>query len=86
MQRNMDLVRMVLMKLEACPSGWAPADLEITSFPEDQIGYHAHIMLEEGLITACDVTHLESPGPEAVPTGLTWKGHEFLELARDQDR
>lgn len=86
MQRNMDLVRMILTRLENSPEGWAPRDFGIQSFSPQEIGYHAHIMKQEGLIEAADVTHLGSPGPEAMPRSLTWKGHEFLDLARDQDR
>jgi hypothetical protein len=86
MQRNMDLVRMVLLRLEASPSGWAPNDLGIKSFPPEQIGYHAHIMMQEGLIEGSDITHTGSAGPTVLPTSLTWKGHEFLDLARDQER
>ena len=41
-------------------------------------------MMQVGLIEAMDMT--DSNVPEAEPTGLTWKGHEFLDLARDQDR
>lgn len=86
MQRNMDLVRTILMRMESNPSGWAPSDFGIKSFSSEEIGYHAHIMMQEGLIEACDITHFGSPGPEAMPTNLTWRGHEFLDLARDQER
>jgi Hypothetical protein (DUF2513) len=86
MQRNMDLVRMILLRMEADPSGRAPNDLGIRSYERDQVGYHAHIMAQEGLIEAIEVTGFESTGPEVIPTGLTWKGHEFLDLARDQER
>jgi hypothetical protein len=86
MQRNMDLVRTILMRLEASPSGWAPNDLGIKSFLPEQVGYHAHIMMQEGLIEGSDVTTSHSAGPEAIPRNLTWKGHEFLDLARDQER
>jgi hypothetical protein len=82
----MDLVRAILMKIESNPSGWAPRDFGIQGFPPDQVGYHAHIMMQEGLIDATNVTHLASESPEAIPRSLTWKGHEFLDLARDQDR
>jgi hypothetical protein len=82
----MDLVRMILMRMEANPSGWAPQDFGIRSFSSQEIGYHAHIMMQEGLIEGSDVTGSTSAGPEAVPTSLTWKGHEFLDLARDQER
>jgi Hypothetical protein (DUF2513) len=86
MQRNMDLVRKILLKLESSPDGWAPEDFGIQSFSPQEIGYHAHIMLQEGLIEAIDVTDRGSPGPEAMPRSLTWKGHEFLDVARDQSR
>jgi hypothetical protein len=85
-QRNMDLVRAILMKIENSPSGWAPQHFGIEAFPPEQVGYHAHIMMQEGLIEGTDVTHMESQGPEAIPTNLTWKGHEFLDLARDPER
>ena len=82
MQRNMDLVRMILMRIESNPSGGAPNDLGIKSFSSEEIGYHAHIMMQEGLIEGINVTTMQSNGPEALPKGLTWKGHEFLDLAR----
>jgi hypothetical protein len=86
MQRNMDLVRTILLRLESSPSGWAPGDLGIKSYSDEEIGYHAHIMMEDDLIKASNSTHLGSKGPQATPRALTWKGHEFLDLARDQDR
>jgi hypothetical protein len=86
MQRKMDLVRMILLRLENNPGGWAPRDFGIQSYSAEEIGYHVHIMMQEGLIEGVDVTSMESSGPEAIPTSLTWKGHEFLDLARDQDR
>lgn len=86
MQRNMDLVRTILLRLESNSGGGAPQDLGIRSFSPEEVEYHAHIMMQDSLIEAVDVTTSGSSGPEAVLTGLTWKGHEFLELARDQDR
>ena len=86
MQRNMDLVRMILMRMEDSPSGWARDDFGIKSYSPEEIRYHAHIMKQEGLVEATNVTHLGSTGPEAIPRSVTWKGHEFLDLARDQSR
>src|SRR4051812_39415744 len=48
MQRNMDLVRQILMRIESSSSGWAPDDFGIKSFSPEEIGYHAHIMMQEG--------------------------------------
>ncbi|HVC95115.1 MAG TPA: DUF2513 domain-containing protein [Pirellulales bacterium] len=86
MQRNMDLVRTILMRIEESSSGWAAHPFGIAGFTSEQVGYHAHIMMEEGLIEGVDVTNMRSNGPEAMPRALTWKGHEFLDLARDQKR
>jgi hypothetical protein len=86
MQRNMDLVRTILMRIEESPSGWAAHPFGIAGFTPEQVGYHAHIMMEDGLIEGVDVTTMHSKGPEAMPRALTWKGHEFLDLARDQKR
>jgi hypothetical protein len=72
--------------MEGARSGWPPEDLGIKGFSPGEIGYHAHIMMQEGLIEGCDVTSTASAGPEAIATSLTWKGHEFLDLARDQER
>ena len=89
MQRNMDLVRTILLRMESDPSGRGRGswDLGMRGYPPEEVGYHAHIMLQEGLIEGIDATPRESTEvPEVLPTGLTWKGHEFLDLARDQDR
>lgn len=86
MQRNMDLVRMILLRMEASPTGRAPQDLGIQSFPADEVRYHAHIMTQEGLIEGVGITTMQSSRPEVIPTKLTWKGHEFLDLVRDQER
>jgi len=72
----MDLVRMILLRMESNPGAGAPADLGIKSYSPQEIDYHAHIMMQEGLIE----------GQGGVPTSLTWKGHEFLDLARDSSR
>jgi hypothetical protein len=86
MQRNMDLVRTILLRIEADPTGRAPHDLGIVSYSPEEVGYHAHIMAQDGLIDGIDITTLHSKGTEFLPTKLTWKGHEFLDLARDQMR
>src|SRR6266436_2683729 len=86
MQRNMDLVRTILMRIEDSPSGWAEQPFGIGGFTPEQVGYHAHIMVEDGLIEGVDNTTMRSKSREVVPRSLTWKGHEFLDLARDQKR
>jgi hypothetical protein len=82
----MDLVRTILMRIEDSPSGWAAHPFGIAGFTPEQVGYHAHIMMEDGLIEGVNITTMQSQSPEVVPRALTWKGHEFLDLAREQKR
>jgi hypothetical protein len=86
MQRNMDLVRIILMRLEDSPSAEAARPLSFAGFTPEEVGYHAYIMMEDGLIKGTDITSTASKGPAAMPRALTSKGHDFLDLARDQKR
>jgi Hypothetical protein (DUF2513) len=86
MQRDMDLVREILLVLERHPDGFAPDDLHIDGYTKEQIAYHAYIMGQAGLIAVADTTNMDSSGPEAMITNMTWAGHEFLEAAREPKR
>src|SRR5260370_2090290 len=81
MQRNMDLVRAILIKIESNPSGSAFRDFGIQGFPPEQIEDHDHIMMQEGLIQRANDSTMRSSS-----RSLPWKGHEFLALTHDQDR
>lgn len=82
MQRDMDLVRAILLAVERHPQGFAPQELAIEGYTPEQIGYHATILKEAGLVDAIDSTSSDDTGPMAVVTRLTWKGHEFIAAAR----
>lgn len=86
MKRDMDLVRKLVLALEDHPAGYAPPDVQITGYTEDQIGYHLYIMMQAGLIVGVDVTTHGSTSPQVLATSLTWAGHEFADAARDSGR
>ncbi|HEY7427054.1 MAG TPA: DUF2513 domain-containing protein [Gemmataceae bacterium] len=81
MQRNMDLVRSILMWIEDSPSGWTVPSFGIATFTSEQMSYHARIMMEDGLVERAGPTRSGDP-----VYSLTWKGHELLDAARDQKR
>ncbi|MEE8414313.1 MAG: DUF2513 domain-containing protein [Dehalococcoidales bacterium] len=85
MKRDMDLIRAMLLAIEAHPSGYAPS-IEIPDYTQDQIGYHAYLLGEAGLAVINDVTTLGAESPQARVVRLTWAGHEFLDLARENKR
>jgi hypothetical protein len=86
MKRDMDLVRKILMACADDEHGNAPQNLTIEGYSEEQIGHHAYLMMQAGLVEAADVSTLEDPSPVAVITSVTWDGHEFLEASRDEGR
>ena len=83
MKRDMNLVREILLAVEAREHGMGAAELNIEGHSQEEIGYHVYLMGKAGLLVAVEITHLGSPSPEALASGLTWQGHDFLDAARD---
>lgn len=67
---------------EAAPTVYAPDDLHVDGYTDDQIAYHQHLMIEAGLAHGVDTIVMQSDSPSAQITSLTWRGHEFAEEAR----
>ncbi len=86
MKRDMDLVRLILQRMEGHESGHAPDPFAIEGFTDVQVGYHVLIMGEAGLLVCEESTHHGSESPEALPFRLTWAGHEFLDASRSPER
>ena len=84
MKRDMDLVRKILMVCADHEHGFAPRALQIEGYSEEQVGHHAYLMLEAGLVKGVDVTPKHATSPQASVTSITWDGHEFLEASRDE--
>lgn len=87
MQRNMDLIRLLLLKVEALPIAansmalLRAEDLSDLEFSSDEIAYHWNLILEAGLVEQ----------PENTPRGflavrrLTWAGHDFVDAVKDEE-
>ena len=77
MKRDMDMVRSLLLKIEAEESGE-------TYYTDDQDEcYHLQIMIDGGLINGW-VRDDGVDGFSAEIDRMTWKGHEFLEAIRNE--
>jgi len=87
MQRKMDLVRFILMQIEASRLGAAVPPFGLHAFAPEEIRYHLHLMMEDGLIEGSPVNNSGTdPRHEPEAFTLTAKGHDFLDLARDPKR
>ena len=76
MKRDMDIVRLLLLRIESLSLG----DTYYTDNQEEC--YHLKIMLDGKLVDGW----VESDGVDGFTadiSGLTWKGHEFLDTVRN---
>jgi DNA-binding HxlR family transcriptional regulator len=81
MVRNFDLIRSILLQTEQAPSGQPLMQLQADEeIKEEVLAEHLELMIEEGLIEA----EVISGAPLSfMIQRLTWKGHDFLENARN---
>jgi hypothetical protein len=83
MRRDFDLIREMLLAVEAHPHGRAQ-EIKVPGRSSAEIGYHAYLICDAGLAEGVDMTHMGSPGPEWILTSLTSEGHDFLDAARER--
>ena len=78
MKRDLDLLRLILLAIEADPTYRRGELLRVTipGYSEDDTQYHLMLLGEAGLV---NVKQLSSG---YFVTRLTWEGHEFLDTIR----
>ena len=84
MKRDMDLVRKILLAMEESSHGYFNGRLVIDGYSVDQIGHHVYLMMQAGLVEGAESTTHNDQSPVAIPTALTWQGHEFLDACRNE--
>lgn len=88
MKRDMDLVRSLLLFLEARddPSGIEAGDIRVGEATKTEVQYHLNLMFQAGLINGEPIRSTTSERLiYVIPFDLTWTGHEFLESVRDPE-
>ncbi len=86
MKRDLELIRKIVLAIEDDPSGFAPGDLKFEGYTDEQVGYHAYLLLDAGFAKGEDISSMDSDAPEGFISSLTWAGHEFADAARDETR
>lgn len=83
MQRNWDLIRLILLKLEGLEttSGQVRPD-EIEGYDKEVVSYHVRLLMDAGLIEGECSRTMGAP-LYCVGYALTWEGHELLDRMRD---
>jgi uncharacterized protein DUF2513 len=83
MQRDMDLIRKVVLSAEA----GSPFP-KIDGYSEDAIKYHRMLAIEAGLLKGAvlkDSTRQTEIPASVMVKDVTWEGHDFLQAIRDDD-
>ncbi len=82
MRRNLDLIRWILIEVEANSDPNEYVTPHVEGYSEVEVCHHIALMAEAGLISAIDRSAI---GVYFWSAGqLTFKGHEFLESVRDE--
>jgi hypothetical protein len=94
MQRDMDLIRELMLKLEALPvpltelkviDGNA-AVVQVEGYSIEQIDYHLLLLEQAGFIHGGGLENFGMRfGPGIGFQSLTWAGHDFLDAVRSPD-
>ncbi|SIQ66122.1 DUF2513 domain-containing protein [Pseudomonas flexibilis] len=88
MKRDMNLIRLLLLKLEEVELDDEPftfldySDLAIEGFDDKQAAYHLELMVEAGLIDQGGSGNLDN---DFMFKRLTWRGHDFVDAVRDEE-
>src|SRR5271167_2896006 len=83
MQRDMDLIREILIQIADHDHGYSPK-INIAGHTAEKVGFHVWLMADAKLISATNVTNVGNGSPQALPLHLIWQGYGFLEAARSQ--
>lgn len=86
MKRDFELIRKMVLMIESQDQVWRFEDFKIPEFSQDQIAYHAYLLVDAGLACGHDVTQAGSKTVQYDIFHLTWAGHEFADAARDEYR
>jgi|SRR5882724_639054 len=90
MQRDMEYVRELLLKIEAAPSvvkqssDLIPDIATHTQKDRDKLNYHLGMLINEAPFVSAIAAHTYSE-QNWMRLQLTWQGHEFLETVRDPE-
>jgi len=82
MKRDMDLVREIMLKIEALPAG-PPVLSRIGEVEDVVLLNHLEMLIEAGLVRGKISRSQGSRGDVIGISTLTWEGHEWLDAVRD---
>lgn len=83
MQRDMELIRKILFKIEETVDNVTKYNLEIEGYAMKEVAYHCSVLHEGGYIHTCNVQYADNEVYSFSVGRLTWEGHDFLDKIRE---
>jgi hypothetical protein len=83
MKRDLDLVRQLLLQIEGLPAG-PPAQYRMSEIEDPVLLAHFELVIASGLVNGKISRSQSSRGDVISISGLTWEGHEWIEMVRRQ--
>ena len=83
MKRDLDLVRQLLLQIEALPAG-PPAQYRTSEIEDPVLLAHFELVIGAGLVNGKIARSQGARGDVISISGLTWEGHEWIEMVRSQ--
>lgn len=86
MKLDLDVVRGILLQVEATPANQTPDQIVLEGVSEDTIVEHIELLAEHGMLEARFLRSGRGGGRIAAASiiRMTWAGHDFLSNARNQ--
>src|SRR5258708_35475547 len=84
MTRDMDLVRRILVEVEARDDPFSFEELAVEGHEPFEVSGHLEMLAEAGYVAVRDLTTMGTAYRKFCPVRLTWAGHEFLGSVRSE--
>jgi len=86
MKRDPQLIRQILLACEEHEHGYAPREIHIEGYTDEQIGYHVYLLGDAGYMEVTEAIRKRSSlSPRSRPISITHAGHEFLDTIKDEE-
>ncbi|MDP9314290.1 MAG: DUF2513 domain-containing protein [Chloroflexota bacterium] len=82
MQRDMDLIREILLQVEAYDKPHGAIPIRIEGYSKEATSYHIGLLIDAGYLAG--YTSGGTRDTHYAVRNLTWAGHEFLDAARNE--
>lgn len=86
MKRDMELVWLILLKIEEEYRSTAIYNLNISGYDMETVAYHCKILNEAGLISDYGAQYADNSLWSFGVGSLTWEGNDFLDKIRDNSQ